>query len=282
MILDKGEEMDTVKKFVRLQKELEIKAIHTVFKAQYGEDYFFGGEAHDFWEFVYCVSGNLGITAGKYVYKLKPGECFFHRPMEFHSLWAENDTAPEIIIITFSCDNILSIKHGVYSLKKEETKMIKELVQRTNMIFNKKGGWANEIKENMNYEFQIFINELENLFLRVLLDGYSKDEQVHTPTAEKYTFIIRIMEENIDKRLSVCDIAELCNMSEPNLKKVFKKYSGKGVMEYFSDMKIKLAKSMLKDGKSVKETAYALGFYDQNYFNVFFKRNAGISPGKYR
>jgi len=267
---------------IKLSKELEIKEIYSIFRAKRDKEYFFDGEAHDFWEFVYSVSGNIGITAGKYVYTLKPGECFFHRPMEFHSLWSANNTNSELIIITFSCNNIIKVKHGIYSFDKSESRKIKEIIKRTDNILYKKGIWAIGVKENKNHEVQILTNELENLFLNVFSKGYSGKTQVHTPTAEKYTSIIRILEENIDKRLSVSDIAELCNMSVPNLKKIFKKYTGKGVMEYFSDMKINIAKTLLKEGKSVKETAYALGFYDQNYFNVFFKRETGISPGKYK
>lgn len=270
------------KKEIRVQKEFEIKGIYTIFREKYNEGYFFDGESHDFWELVCNLDGKLGITGGRYVYSLKSGECFFHRPMEYHRLWAESETKPEVIVVTFSCNNIINVMHGVYTLGKKERKRLVELVERSEELFYKNDIEITEIKENKKYEFQIFINELENLILNILVKGYSGIRESHSTTAEKYTAVIKIMEDNMEKRLSVSELAELCNMSVPNLKKIFKKYSGKGVMEYFSDMKIKRAKILLKEGKSVKETAYMLGFYDQNYFNVFFKRSVGISPGKYR
>lgn len=38
---------------------------------------------------------------------------------------------------------------------------------------------------------------------------------------------------------------------------------------------------MLKSGMSVKETAAALGFANQNYFSTVFKRITGSAPTKY-
>lgn len=266
----------------KLQKGIEIKGIYTIFKEKYNKSYFFDGESHDFWELVCNLKGQLGITAGNYIYSLKDGECFFHRPMEFHRLWAEGGTEPEIAIITFSCNNIIKVKHGIYTLKKEEQKKINDFVEKSDELFYRNDIEISGLKEDKQYEFQIFINELENLILNILLKGYSGKSEIHSSTAEKYTSVIKIMEENIGKRLSASEIAQMCNMSVPNLKKIFKKYSGRGVTEYFADMKIKTAKQWLKDGKSVKETSLMLGFYDQNYFNVFFKRHTGVSPGKYR
>ena len=90
------------------------------------------------------------------------------------------------------------------------------------------------------------------------------------------------MKKNIGKMLSVDDIAKLCSMSRSNVKRVFAKYSGMGVIEYFNDMKVKRAKKLLREGMSIKEVSLALGFYNQNYFSTMFKRIDGVSPGKYK
>ena len=86
------------------------------------------------------------------------------------------------------------------------------------------------------------------------------------------------MENNINTNLSVGEIAEMCHMSEVNLKKTFSRYSGMGVMAYFNNMKIKTAVKMIENGVSVKETAAALGFSNQNYFSTVFKRIMGSAP----
>lgn len=274
--------MRIIKEF-KIDKNFEITGIYTIFQQRFDSNFFFDGETHDFWELVCVLDGEVGITAGKYVYSLKDGECFLHRPLEFHRIWAENSTAPEIAVFTFSGKNALKSEYGIYSLGGALSERVKRLVQKSDMIFEKqKEGEIVKIKENYEFEADIFINELENLMLRIFAIGDTKKNVIGFGSAEKYTAAIRIMEENIDKRLDAEAIARLCGTSLPNLKKIFKKYSGGGVMEYFGNMKINTAKQYLREGKSVKETSYMLGFYDQNYFNVFFKRHTGISPGKYR
>ena len=69
-------------------------------------------------------------------------------------------------------------------------------------------------------------------------------------------------------------------MSQSNLKKTFRKYSGVGIIKYFNELKIEKAQKLLNSGYSVKETAATLGYNDQNYFSVVFKRVKGYSPIK--
>ncbi|MBQ9940468.1 MAG: helix-turn-helix transcriptional regulator [Clostridia bacterium] len=63
---------------------------------------------------------------------------------------------------------------------------------------------------------------------------------------------------------------------------MFGKYNGLGIHEYILKNKIFLAKQMLRDGFSVTETSDKLSFSSQNYFSTAFKREVGISPGKYK
>lgn len=52
-------------------------------------------------------------------------------------------------------------------------------------------------------------------------------------------------------------------------------------MEYYAKLKIEKVKRLLAEGNSVRHTAQMLGFEDQNYFSVFFKKQTGISPSRY-
>ena len=105
---------------------------------------------------------------------------------------------------------------------------------------------------------------------------------MRTQPAKNYTMIVNVMESNIDKKLSVGDIAKLCNMSEVNLKKTFSRYSGMGVMEYFNLLKITAATERIKRGETVQEVANSLGFSNQNYFSTVFKKITGKNPTYYK
>ena len=49
-------------------------------------------------------------------------------------------------------------------------------------------------------------------------------------------------------------------------------------MKYYNELKMRKATELLKDGKSVKEVALSLGFSDQNYFSLRYKKWAGVPP----
>jgi transcriptional regulator GlxA family with amidase domain len=131
-------------------------------------------------------------------------------------------------------------------------------------------------------KYQTAVKKLEIFILEMISQKLIDDLPVKTKGAENYANAVRIMENNIDKNLSVSDIADMCKMSEIGLKKTFAKYSGMGVMAYFNRMKIAEATDMIKSGMSVRETALTLGFINQNYFSTVFKRIDGKAPSSYR
>ena len=67
----------------------------------------FPGESHDFWEFVCVDKGEVTIGAGEETQILKRGEIRFHEPNEFHWVRATGNTAPNLIVISFSCKSPL-------------------------------------------------------------------------------------------------------------------------------------------------------------------------------
>ncbi|MBQ2285544.1 MAG: helix-turn-helix transcriptional regulator [Clostridia bacterium] len=90
------------------------------------------------------------------------------------------------------------------------------------------------------------------------------------------------MENNICSNISVDLLAKECNVSSAQLKRVFNKYAGIGVHEYFLQIKVLYAKKLLSNGMTVSEIAEKLSFSSQNYFSVVFKRKVGVSPLQYK
>ena len=67
-------------------------------------------------------------------------------------------------------------------------------------------------------------------------------------------------------------------MSESNLKKIIKKYTGSGVSKHFTMLKIVRATSMLESGMNINEVSELLGFSSPAYFSYVFKRETGAPP----
>ena len=265
-----------------VDKCIRLTSVFTIFEAIYQEDYYFGGETHDFWEFVCVLDGVLGVTAGEDVFLLERGQAVLHKPMEFHRLWAERKTRPHIAVISFAEDVMPDIKEIRLALKEEELDTLSKLMQARDDIFEvEQGLLIHKIKAGAEIEAHRYVAQFEMLLLKALQENTSTVLPYVSSGAENYRKIVQVLEEHLEERLTLGKVAELCQMSEAAVKKTFSRYAGIGLMTYFNQIKIRRAIRLLEEGKSVSQTAQMLGFADQNYFSTVFKRVTGSAPTKY-
>lgn len=266
-------------KDVDLSSHFKIKSLYSIFKDKRDRTYFFDGERHNLWEFVIAMEGKIGITAGSDAFVLRKGQAIIHEPWEFHRLWSEGGDC-EFIVFTFTAENMPLYSSKIFEVS--DLDEIDDLVKEIRTVYDAQGGNI-VVSEKVNEaKCQIAVKKLE-IFL---LDTISKKSQANTvkrtKTAKNYAMAINILENNLDKSLSLDDISKLCNMSKVNLSKIFSKYSGMGVIAYYNQMKINAAIPMLKSNMPIKQVAEVLGFENQNYFCTVFKRIKGKAPSHYR
>lgn len=265
-----------------LKDIFKITELYTAFLHTYEEDYSFVGETHNFWELVLVLDGQIGVTAGSDVLILNKGQAILHYPMEFHRLWSEKGSSPTIVIISFNCKNMPKIKSRVFEINEflsTESKSIIRLIKQsfiTGMVNVKK------IKNPDSIKHHLTLKKLELFILNVISQNVNKINTINSSAAELYSQIIEYMEKNIEKNLTVSFLADKFNISEPGIKKIFKKYSGIGVKTYFNNLKMNEALVLLQSGMSVTEVSLSLGFSDPNYFSAAFKNKMGYSPSKYK
>ena len=89
------------KKIYEPENRFYLKSLITAFKREMEEGYFFNGEAHDFWEMVVVLRGNITVTEEDRVYKLTKNDVIFHRPMEFHRFIVHDKMGADIMVISF-------------------------------------------------------------------------------------------------------------------------------------------------------------------------------------
>jgi two-component system response regulator YesN len=97
--------------------------------------------------------------------------------------------------------------------------------------------------------------------------------------------ILRVEEyikNNLDKRLSLPDVAAEFNLSPNYLSQLFARYAGEGFVEYITAAKIGAAKVMLLKGEGpVYGIAGKLGYENAFYFSKVFKKLEGVSPREF-
>ncbi len=265
-----------------IPRSINIKNLYTAFKDKFEKDYYFDGEAHDFWEMVFVLDGSVGATANEKVYLLNKGQIIFHSPMEFHKLWAESGTKPTVLIISFNTEQMPKMEHQVFGLLQDNIEEAEAILKLIDQHFEMDDYKVKSLKESRCIEANIIVNRLENLILSILKNDTVSNIKYNSTGAKNYNNIVGVLEKNTDKNLTINEVAQLCHMSPYNLRKTFYKFAGMGIMRYFNQLKVKKAINMFHNGLNVKEVSYALGFENQNYFSTFFKRIAGQPPSAYK
>lgn len=93
----------------------------------------------------------------------------------------------------------------------------------------------------------------------------------------------RYVEDNKHLFLNCAEVAAHCACSEKYLSRCFRRYYGTTLLSYIHEVKLREAERLLLGSEALlSEIAEVLGFANEHYFNSFFKRYRGGSPGTFR
>jgi len=85
-----------------------------------------------------------------------------------------------------------------------------------------------------------------------------------------------------NENISIEKLAELCNISEQYLRRIFADTYATSPLKYINNLKMLRAKELIRSGVySVGEAAELSGFSDYSYFSREFKKSTGVSPTDY-
>lgn len=91
-----------------------------------------------------------------------------------------------------------------------------------------------------------------------------------------------IHESYTSTELKIADLCEMCGVSEPYFRKIFKATYGISPLKYINDLKIQYAQELLRAALlPVTRIAELSGFGDPAYFSREFKKAVGVAPSEY-
>ncbi|MFN7118941.1 MAG: GlxA family transcriptional regulator [Saprospiraceae bacterium] len=91
------------------------------------------------------------------------------------------------------------------------------------------------------------------------------------------------IEQNIEEKINVDQLAIMFALGRRNLERRFKKATSNTLVEYIQRVKIEAAKKSLETSrKSINEIMYDVGYADTKAFRTIFKKITGLSPLEYR
>ncbi len=118
--------------------------------------------------------------------------------------------------------------------------------------------------------------EFELLHKKPYLNRYSKKEQ------ERIRQIYALVDERYQEKITVEEVAALCNLTKPAFCRYFKKATGSTFVNFLNQYRISQSKRLLLTGKNIGETCYECGFESLSYFNRTFKKITDENPSAFR
>ena len=279
-----------------LQQDITVDYLVTVHYFEYAKNYVFEGEKHDFWELLYVDKGEVEVMADSTGYRLRQGEMIFHKPNEFHNVFANGVVAPNLVVISFgSRSAAMSYFEGkIMRAGEDERELLARIVNEARDAFccalDDPGTLQMERASSCAFGCEQMIGILlEQMLIRLVRRGAEPAQEVKVSSSVKKRSdhdlvqrVIGYMEENVYGNLSFAQVCRFSAQSATNLKTIFKAVTGMGVMEYYRSIKIETAKRMLREGNgNITQVADRLGYASVHYFSRYFKQATGMSPSEY-
>lgn len=281
---------------ITLNEELVINNIYSIHYFEYSKDYVFEGENHNFWEFLFVDSGVIEVIAGNQKLMLEKGQIIFHEPGEFHALRANGKIAPNLIVVSFDCNEpcMNFFRKKTTTLDSTEHFYLSTIISEARKTFYTplNNPLVCKLQRYTDTEFgseqiiKIFLELFLIHILRRLLPKGGEQPlvppQVKKNNDEVITQIRQYLYAHVYDHVTVAQICKDNMIGKSRLQSIFHKYEGCGVIDYFSRLKINMAKVMIREKKyNYTEIAEILGYSSYQYFSLQFKKYVRMSPSEY-
>lgn len=122
------------------------------------------------------------------------------------------------------------------------------------------------------YPQNFYILQVEN-FKKIL-----PEEDLIKQIIKAKKYIDNHYTENIDLDKIACESA----FSKFHFLRLFKNIYGRTPYQYLKSTRIDNAKKLLKNGETIKNTCFYVGFESITSFNALFKRSTGLTPALFQ
>lgn len=282
-------------------EELVVGKLYSLHYFEYMSSFSFTGEAHDFWEFICVDKGEVLIGAGDKTIRLKKGDIVFHEPGEFHWVKADGNIAPNLIVVSFSSDSEIMdfFKRKLFVINNKERQILADMIHQAGICL--KGRLDDPYQKTLALKEDLLTGstQLLSLYLQqflILLYQRNQEteekfygtgviyEKISKKNYDKELFerVTNYMEGNLSKRLTLQQICRDNLISKDKLQRIIRQETEKGVIDYFSGLKIEAAKEYIRsDRMNFSQIAETLGYSSVHYFSRQFKRITRMTPSEY-
>lgn len=245
-------------------------------------------------QFCYITLGKVKIQTAEKEVILEEGEGLFINVQQVHKATNQKDRGEYISLnlpVHFLGLEGSEMYHHfmepvLYAQDMQVLEMKKNDARMENCLTKLKACAEKIKKEKEIYSLNLLANLLllwEELLRQIAATGQRENENKSKKTNQRLQQILRYLQENYHKKLTLQEIADQINLSKSECARFFKKITGETIFEYLLKLRIEKSIELLKNtDKTITEIAYETGFTSQSYYDQRFRKMKGVSPLKYR
>ena len=230
-----------------IRQDIRISELVTIHYFEYGKDYKYPGEHHDFWEIMYADRGSITVTCGETDHVLSRGEMILLPPNHFHALHSDDTTPFNLFIISFSeTGGALAPLGGlVFRLTTPMKELIRSILRegQSAFVLPMPKNRRNQLQPRPDAPFggeQLVKLWLEQLLILLCRESAAPDT---AETKARYDDdiagrILMLLKENLREQLTLTDITRSLGYGKTHLSNVFKRVYGQSIMGYYEMLKI--------------------------------------------
>ena len=230
--------------------------------------------------FIYCTEGTGWFTLNGKVHQVGPNQ-YFILPAGYPHTYGANELDPWTIYWVHFKGRFapylipempvsITIKPGIHSRIHARNELFEEILHIFEMGYS---------HDNLLLACSTFYYYLSTLkYLQQFRDAGNMNKPYDIVSTA-----IHFMKENIEKRLTLDEIAKHVGYSTSHFLTLFNQRTGYTPLAYFNQLKIQQACQLLDfSNMKINQICYKIGIEDTYYFSRLFRKIMGMSPREYK
>lgn len=236
------------------------------------DDLFFVSHCHLYYELLYVVDGEIEINLEGVQFHLEKDAALLIPPLKYHTVLRSNITSDRLVI-EFPDSAVATEIKEAFEKAAENISLIRN--KESIGILQKLGKYLHTQNSDTIYRAL-----LHALFVELIYSLTENEPCINQnppqphPVIEK---IIAYIEENLDRNITITDIAKKFFLSPSSVSHLFKQQMKISVKQYTLNKKMIYASKLIQEGVPLNIVAERCGYFNySSFYKIFLKFNETI------